>query len=116
VREHLAAAGLERLAERLGDRVAGAVTHLEEPLAGGAAAPRETVAAVLPGERASLLLEPGDRRGRLGREHLDEPQVGRLVRRAEDVLRVDLGRVVGAERRLDAALRLRGVVRLECRL
>ena len=111
--ERRAGAGLERLAQRLRDRVAGAVADLEQPLARRAAAAREAVAAVLARELDAELLEPVDRRRRLRREHLDEPPVGRLVARLPDVLGVLLGRVVLAERRLDAALRLRRVARLE---
>src|SRR6185503_1519126 len=63
---------LEALAERLRDRMAGPVTDLQEPLARGAAAAGEPVAPVLAGEPAAELLEPGDRAGCFGREHLDE--------------------------------------------
>ena len=78
-----------------------------------AAAACQAVAAVLARELDPELLEPVDRRRRLRGEHLDELAVGRLVRRAPHVFRVELGRVVVAERRLDAALRLRRVARLE---
>ena len=104
---------LERVAQRLRDRVAGAVADLEQPLARRAAAAREAVAAVLARELDAELLEPVDRGRRLRREHLDEPAVGRLVGRVPDVLGVLLGRVVLAERGLDAALRLGRVARLE---
>ena len=46
-------------------------------------------------------------------EHIDEPPVGCLVRAPPDVLGMLLRRVVGPERRLDAALRLRGVAGLD---
>ena len=104
---------LDGLAQRLRDRVAGAVADLEQALARRAAAAREPVAAVLARELDAELLEPVDRVGRLGGEDLDEPQVGGLVRARPDVLGVLLGRVVLAERGLDAALRLRRVARLE---
>ncbi len=47
VREERAAARLERVAQRLGDRVAGAVADLEQALGARAAAAGEPVAAVL---------------------------------------------------------------------
>src|SRR5262249_27728130 len=50
---------------------------------------------------------------RLAGQDLDEPPVGRLVRGAPDVLRMELGRVVGGERGLDPALRLGRVAGLE---
>ena len=74
---------------------------------------REPVAAVLARELDPELLEPVDRVGRLARQDLDEAAVGGLVGGAPDVLGVLLGRVLGAERGLDPALRLRGVVRLQ---
>src|SRR5262249_42586615 len=49
----------------------------------------------------------------IARQDLDELLVRSLVRGAEDVLGVTLGRVVLTEGRLDAALGLRGVVRLQ---
>ena len=104
---------LEGLAQRPGDRVPGAVADLEQPLRGRAAAAGEPVAAALARELDAELLEPVDRRGRLAGQHLDQPPVGGLVRGAPDVLGVALGRVVGAEGRLDPALGLRGVVRLQ---
>ena len=108
-----AAARLERLAQRLGDRVPGPVADLEQPLARRAAAAGQPVAAVLARELDAELLEPVDRVRRLGRQHLDEPRVGGVVRRAHHVLGVDLRRVVLAEGSLDAALRLRRVARLD---
>src|SRR5206468_12347645 len=95
------------------DRVAGAVADLEPAPRRRAAAAGEPVAAVLLRERDPELLEPVDRRRGLARQQLDEPQVRRLVARAPDVLRVPSGRVVLAERGLDAALRLRGVTGLD---
>src|SRR5215212_4465945 len=68
--------------------MSGAVADLEQPLARGAAAPSEPVAAVVTGELDALLLEPVDSARRLGREHV-------------------------AERRLDATLGLCGVARLQ---
>src|SRR5581483_10090698 len=59
------------------------------------------------------LLEPVDGARGLARQDLDQPQVGRVVARAEDVLGMELRRIVGAERGLDAALRLRRVAGLE---
>ena len=91
VRERLAAPRLERLAQRLRDRVARPVADLEQPLARGAAAAREAIAAVLPRERAAQLLEPVDRRRRLAREHLDERRLRGLVGGAHHVLGVELG-------------------------
>src|SRR5579859_1755228 len=111
--ERRAAARLPRLAQPLGDRVAGAVADLEQTLARRAAAAGEAVAAVLPRELDAELLEPVDRRRRLRREDLDELHVRRLVRARPDVLRVLLGGVVLAEGGLDAALRLRGVAGLD---
>ncbi len=67
------------LPERRRDRMPRPVAHLEETLAGRAAAAGEPVAAVLARERDSELLEPGNRRRRLGRQHLDQSLVGRLV-------------------------------------
>ena len=61
VREARGAAGLVGVAERLRDRVPGAVADLEQPLARGAAAARKPVAAVLARERAAELLQPVDR-------------------------------------------------------
>ena len=111
--EERAGAGLERVAERLRDRVAGAVADLEQALGGRAAAAGEAVAAVLARELDAELLEPVDRVARVAGEHLDEPHVGALVGAAPDVRRVLLGRVVLAERGLDPALRLGGVAGLD---
>ena len=116
VGEHGAVPCFEPLAQRLGDRVAGSVSHLEQAPPRGAAAAGQAVTAVLPRERTTELLEPGDRGGGLRGEHFHEVGVGRVVRRPHHVLRMDLRRVVLPERRLDPALRLRGVVRLERRL
>ncbi len=124
VRELGSAARLERLAQALRDRVARAVADLQEAPTGRASAARQAVAAVCPSactfwareiarELDAELLEPVDRGRRLGGEHLDEAAVGGLVRALPDVLGVQLGRVVGAERGLDPSLRLRGVARLE---
>ena len=74
VREGRRAAGLVGVAQRLRDRVPGAVADLEQPLARGAAAAREAIAAVLARERAAELLEPVDRRLRVAGEGLDEPR------------------------------------------
>ena len=102
------------MAQPGGDRVARAVADLEEALRRRAAAAREPVAAVLLArELDAELLEPRDRVGRLGREDVDELRVRGLVRAAEDVGGVLLGRVVGPDGGLDAALRLRGVARLD---
>ena len=113
LRERRDAGALGRLPQCRRDRVAGSVPDLEESLARRAAAAREPVAAVLARELDTLLLEPVDRLRRLRRQDLDEPPVGGLVRALPDVFGVDLGRVVVGERSLDAALRLRGVRRLE---
>ena len=113
VREARPAAGLPRFAQLLRDRVARAVADLEQALRGRAAAAGEPVAAVLARELDAELLEPVDRGVGLARQHLDETQVGGLVRGAPDVVGVLLGRVVVAEGSLDAALGLRGVVRLQ---
>jgi hypothetical protein len=91
VRELGAPAGLERLTERLRDRVARAVADLEQALARRAAAPGEPVAAVLPRELDAQLLEPLDRVRRLGREHLDEPRVRGVVGGAHHVFGVERG-------------------------
>ena len=104
---------LERLAQSLRDRVAGAVADLQQALARRAAAAGEAVAAVLARELDAELLEPVDRGRRFGGEDLDQPPVGGLVGRLPDVLRVLLGRVVVTERRLDAALRLGRVAGLQ---
>ena len=108
-----AAARLERVAKRLRDRMPRAVAHLEQPLGRRAAAAGEPVAAVLPRELDSELLEPVDRALRVAREDLDEAHVGAVVRALEDVGRVLLGRVVVAERRLDPTLRLGRVAGLD---
>jgi hypothetical protein len=113
VREDGDGRALDGLAERLRDRVPGAVADLEEALARRAAAAGEAVAAVLRRELDAELLEPVDRRRRLRGQDLDELHVRRLVRALPDVLRVLLGRVVLADGRLDAALGLRGVARLD---
>ena len=113
LRKRRAVGGLERLAQRLRDRVAGAVADLQQALARRAAAAREPVAAVLARELDAALLEPVDRAGRLARQDLDEPPVGGLVRALPDVLGVLLRRVVVAERGLDPALRLRRVAGLQ---
>ncbi len=113
VREERAAAGDERVAQRLRDRVAGAVADLEQALRRRAAAAGEPVAAVLPRELDAELLEPVDRALRVAGEDLDEPHVGAVVRALEDVGGVLLGRVVVAEGGLDPALRLRRVAGLD---
>ena len=107
------ARALDRLAQPLRDRVPGPVADLEQALLGRAAALGEPVAAVVAGELDAELLEPVDRALRVAGQHLDEPHVRRLVRALPDVRGVLLGRVLLAERRLDPALRLRGVARLE---
>ena len=109
----VAVRGLEGLAQRLRDRVAGAVADLEEALARRAAAAGEPVAAVLARELDAVLLEPVDRARRLAGQDLDQAPVRRLVRALPDVLGVLLGRVVVGERRLDPALRLRRVAGLQ---
>ena len=111
--EGLRSGAFDHPAQRLRDRVAGAVADLEQSLSRRAAAAREPVAAVIARELDAVLLEPVDRVGSLGREDLDEPRVRGLVRARPDVGRVLLGRVVLAECGLDAALRLRRVARLE---
>ena len=79
VREECAAARLEGVAERLRDRMAGAVADLEQALRAGAAAAGEPVAPVLPRELDAELLEPVDRATGVAGEDLDEPQVGAVV-------------------------------------
>ncbi len=106
-------AGLPRLAQPGGDRVPGAVADLEEALARRPAALGDPVAAVFPRELDAQLLEPVDRRLRVAGQHLDQAHVGRLVARLPDVLGMELGGVVLAERCLDPALRLGRVARLE---
>ncbi len=92
----------------------GSVPDLKESLGARAAALGEAVAAVgVARELDAELLEPVDRGLRVAGQDVDQAPVGGVVRRAEDVVGVLLGRVVGAEARLDAALRLRGVVRLQ---
>src|SRR5207302_7523775 len=113
IRERRPAAGLPRVAERLRDRVTSAVADLQQALATRAAAAGEPVAAVLPRELDPELLEPVDRRRRLGCEDLDEPPVSRLVARVPDILGVLLGGVVLAKRGLDAALGLGRVAGLQ---
>jgi hypothetical protein len=104
---------LDRVAQCRRDRVPGPVADLQEALARCAAATGEPVAAVLARELDAELLEPADRGGRLGGEDLDEVPVGGLVGGVPDVLGVLLGRIVLAERGLDAALRLGRVARLQ---
>src|SRR5204863_3799547 len=81
LREQRHVAGLDRVAECCGDRVAGAVADLEKALPRRAAAAGDAVAAVLARELHAELLEPVDRGGCLGREDLDEPPVRGLVAR-----------------------------------
>ena len=99
VLEARAGAGLPGLAQRLRDRVAGAVADLEQALLRRAAAAGEPVAAVLARELDPELLEPVDRARRLAGQDLDQPPVGGLVRGAPDVLGVLLGRVPRGRRR-----------------
>ena len=105
--------GLDGAAQRGRDGKARAIADLEEALAAGAAASRQTVAAVRPGELDAVLLEPVDRAGGLGGEDSGELHVGRLVRAPPHILGVDLGRVVLAEGRLDPALGLGRVAGLD---
>src|SRR5436305_14288762 len=93
--------------------MAGPVAALEQPFARRAAAAGETVAAVLASELDAELFEPVDRRRSLRREDLDELAVRRFVGGLPDVLRMLLGRVVVAESRLYAPLRLRRVAGLQ---
>ena len=73
-----AARGLPRLAQLLGDRVAGAVADLEEALRARAAAAGEAVAAVrVARELDPELLEPVDRGLRVAGERLDERRARR---------------------------------------
>ena len=90
-----------------------AVADLQQTFPRGAAALGKPVAPVLARELDAELLEPVDRARGLAGQHLDEPAVGSLVRALPDVLGVLLRRVVRSERRLDAALGLRRVARLE---
>ena len=84
--------GADRRAQRGRDRVARAVADLQQALARRPAAAREAVAAVgVVRELDAEALEPRDRVGRLGREHLDEPRVGRVVRALDDVRGVHRG-------------------------
>src|SRR4051794_2543519 len=93
--------------------MAGPVADLQQPLARGAAASREPVAAVLARELDAELFEPVDRARSFRREHLDEAPVGGLVGALPDVLGVLLRRVVVAEGSLNAALGLRRVAGLQ---
>ena len=113
VREERAAAGFERVAQPLRDRMPGAVADLEQALGARAAAAGEAVAAVLSRELDSELLEPVDRAARVAGQDLDEPHVCALVRALEDVRGMLLGRVVVAERGLNPALGLGRVARLD---
>src|SRR5262249_58387369 len=70
-------------------------------------------AAVPARELPAELLEPVDRRRGLAREHGNEPAIRGLVARLPDVLGVQVGRVVLAERGLDPSLRLRRVAGLQ---
>ena len=128
VGEHRSAARLERLAQRLRDRVARAVADLEQPLAARSAATGEPIAAAARWPRpfepldisrvnstpssSSQWIADGASLVRTS----TRPRVRGVVRAPHDVLRMDLGRVVLAERGLDAALRLRGVAGLQRRL
>src|SRR5205807_2902009 len=94
IRERRAGAGLPGLAQRLGDRVAGAVADLQQAAARSPAAAREPVAAIFARELDSELLEPVDRRRRLARQQADQPPVGGLVRALPDVGAVLIRRVV----------------------
>jgi hypothetical protein len=111
--ERARARGQHGLPERSGDGKPGAVADLEQPLSARPAAAREAVAAVLARELDSVFLQPPDRLGSLGGEDLGQVHVGRLMRAAPHVSSVQLGRVVLAESRLDAALGLGGVGGLE---
>src|SRR5262249_14720916 len=113
LRQRRSVARLPGLAQPGGDRVAGAVADLEQALPGSPAALRDAVPAVLASELHSELLEPVNRALGVAGQPLDETHVGGLVRALPDVLGVDLGGVVLAERGLDPALRLRRVARLE---
>src|SRR5439155_9780618 len=93
------------IAECNRDRESGPVTDLEQTSAGGATAFCEPIAAVLARELHPELFEPADRPGSLGRQHLDQVAIGRLVRTLPDVRGVLLGRVVVAEGSLDPTLR-----------
>ena len=112
VGEALAAGRRVGVAHGRRDRVAGAVADLRRAF-GSRRRSGQAVAAVLARELDALLLERMDRRRRLGGEHLGEPAVGRLVRTLPDVLGMLLGQSVLAEGRLDPALRLGRVARLE---
>ena len=106
--------GGDGAAQRGGDGVARAIADLQQPLARRTATAREAVAAVaVVREGDAEALQALDRGGRLGGERCDEAGVGRLVRAVHDVLGVHRGRVVVAECRLDAALRLGRVGRRE---
>jgi hypothetical protein len=113
LRKDLDLGRLDPLAQRLRDRVAGAVAHLEQSLLRRTAAAGEPVAAVFARELDAVLLEPVDRGRCLAGQHLDEPAVGGLVRALPDVLGVLLRRIVFTEGGLDPALGLRGVARLD---
>ena len=81
LRKERHASGLDRVAQGARDRKARAVADLEQTLARRSAAAGEPIAAVFSRELDAELLEPVDRGGRLGGEHLDEPQVCGLVAR-----------------------------------
>ena len=114
VGEARAGAGLPRLAQLLGDRVPGAVADLEQALratsrrSARAGSRRSRGVNSTPSSSSQWIADWASPVSTSTRR-----EVGRLVRGAPDVGSVLLGRVVRAERRLDAALRLRRVVRLQ---
>src|SRR6185437_16837529 len=74
-------ARLDRVAQRLRDRVPGPIADLKQPLRRRAAAAGEAIAAVLAGELDPELLEPVNGGGGVAGERRDELHVRRLVAR-----------------------------------
>ena len=109
-----AGAALPRLAQRLGDRVAGAVADLQQPLRDRAAAAREPVAAVLARELDAELLEPADRATGASPVSTSTSRGSAVSCEERSTSSACCsGESSGAERGLDAALRLGGVVGLQ---
>ena len=110
--EHLDSAFADRAAQGGRDGETGLVAHLEQALARRATAARDAQGTVgLAREGHAELLQPAHRRRSLLGEDVGQHRVGRVVRRAHDVVEVRLDRIVVADGGLDAALCLGGVAR-----
>src|SRR5918995_1837592 len=79
VRQRRRTRSLEFLAQRSGDRKAGAVTDLQKTPSACPTTTREPVAPVVACELDAVLLQPVNGPRRLAREDLDEAQIGGLM-------------------------------------